>query len=101
MSKSEVISWRLSPELKAELEAAAQSQDSSVSSLIESVIRDWLESRPAMAEGDQREHDRVTRELDMCIGAVAGTGVSATNEVVRRVIKAKLKAKHARSAPPR
>ena len=45
MSKSEVYSWRLSPALKAELEAAARAEKIPLSALLERLALDWLKDR--------------------------------------------------------
>ena len=42
MSKSEVYSWRISPELKADIEAAARAEKATISTLLERIVREWL-----------------------------------------------------------
>ncbi len=44
MSKTEVYSWRLSTELKTQLEAAARDEKTSVGAILERVVREWLAS---------------------------------------------------------
>ena len=101
MSKTEVYSWRVDPELKAELEAVARAEKTSVGTLVEQVVRDWLGQRKRLTAGEKAGQERINRELDKCMGTIVGDGVSATNDVVRRVITAGLKAKYAHRAPPR
>ena len=101
MNKTEGYSWRLPAELKAELEQTARLEKSSVSSLIERVMRAWLVQQRTSNADERATQERINRELDKCIGTIVGDGVSATNEVVRRVISAKLRAKHAQRPPPR
>ena len=101
MSKTEVYSWRVDPELKSELEAVARTEKTSISTLVERAVREWLGQRKKLTAGEKAEQERINRELDKCMGSIVGDGVSATNEVVRRVISAKLKAKYAHRPPPR
>ena len=101
MAKTEVYSWRLDPELKNQLEEAAREEKTNVASLVEHVVREWLGERKPLSRDEKAEQARVNRELDKCMGTVIGDGVSATNEVVRRVITAKLKARYAHRPPPR
>ncbi len=61
MSKSEVYSWRLSPKLKTELEAAARAENTNVSALLERLAREWLDTRRPSEEEDA-EQQRVLRE---------------------------------------
>lgn len=45
MSKSEVYSWRLTPELKAELEAAARVEKTTISKILVASTKSWLDDR--------------------------------------------------------
>ncbi len=83
MTKSEVYSWRLSRELKMQLEAAAREEKISVSALLERIVREWLDrNMPDDAEQQRRLHERARR----AIGTVSIGGGSATNERVREVM---------------
>lgn len=42
MAKGAPIGFRIDPDIKAALEAAAKSDDRSVSSLVTIILRDWL-----------------------------------------------------------
>ena len=81
MSKSEVYSWRLATELKAELERAARAEKTSVGSLLERVMLAWLSHR----ETGENAADQARRRaaLMACAGIYKGGGTSATNERVR------------------
>ena len=46
ISKSTTYSWRLSTELKAQLEAAAREEKADVASVLDRVVREWLAKRP-------------------------------------------------------
>jgi hypothetical protein len=99
MSKSEVYSWRLTPELKAELEAAARAEKTSVSQIIEGVVRDWLATRERHYDKD--EQARIDRKLEACFGVFEGDGTSATNERIREIVGERIRAKHARRSSAR
>ena len=71
MSKSEVYSWRLSPALKAELEAAARAETVSLSVVLERLTRDWLRQRK---EQGRKEQERLRAALMACAGAYKGDG---------------------------
>ena len=43
MTKSEVYSWRVSPDLKMQLEVAARDEKTSVGTLLERIAREWLD----------------------------------------------------------
>lgn len=101
MAKTEVYSWRLNSELKQQLEDVARAEKTSVSNVVEKAVRDWLGERKSLSKSQKAEQERINRELDKCMGSIVGDGVSATNEIVRRLITAKLKAKYAHRAPPR
>lgn len=45
MSKSAALGFRIPEEMKAALEAAAKTDDRSVSSLVTIILRDWLKER--------------------------------------------------------
>ncbi|HKZ97018.1 MAG TPA: hypothetical protein VJ045_08565 [Hyphomicrobiaceae bacterium] len=97
MTKSEVYSWRLSPELKAELEAAARRKKVAMSVVLERAARDWL--RKEAPRNDAADQERRRAALMACAGAVSGDGTSATNAVVRQVIGDALERKYGRRRP--
>src|SRR3972149_10593830 len=97
MTKSEVYSWRLSPELKAELEAAARRKKVAMSVVLERAARDWL--RKEAPRNDAADQERRRAALMACAGTVSGDGTSATNAVVRQVIADALERKYGRGAP--
>ena len=51
--KTEVYSWRLSEELKLDLEREAYLRKVSVSSILETAVRDWLKKSNTDAPDDQ------------------------------------------------
>ena len=69
MNKSEVYSWRLSPDLKAALEEAARSERTSLSRLLASISREWLRQRSGTSEEEQ---NRVRKAARKCLGTIRG-----------------------------
>ena len=91
MNKSEVYRWRLTPALKAELEAAARAEKVPLSVVLERLTRDWLRQRK---EHDESEQKRLRAALMACAGSFKGPGISATNAEVRRVVGQQLMKKY-------
>ncbi len=96
MSKSEVYSWRLTPELKMELEAAAREEKSPLSTLLERIAREWLNGR--RSPDDEAEQERLRAAMMSCAGIVELGEGPYTNKRVREFIGAKLEARHKRSS---
>ncbi len=69
--KTEVYSWRVSPDLKSELVREARARQVPVARLIETAVRDFIgknESEPSRAE----EQARIHRAAAQFIGAIKG-----------------------------
>lgn len=91
-AKSEVYSWRLSPELKMRLEEAARHRNRALSALLEQIANEWLDAHGAAS--DAAEQQRMRAALMACAGTLEGDGTSATNERVREVMGQYLEAKY-------
>lgn len=96
MTKSEVYSWRLSPELKMDLEAAAREEKSSVSAILERLAREWLRGRKSPIS--ETEQERLRAALMACAGTISLGEGPYTNKRVREFITAKLEARYKRTA---
>ena len=91
MTKSEVYSWRVSPDLKMKLEVAARDENLSVGSLLERIAREWLGEH---RWNDEEEQQRRLRERVMRTVGTASIGLGPyTNERVRQVITENLERK--------
>lgn len=90
--KSEVYSWRVSAALKSELEAAARAKKTSVSKLLESLVKDWLKSQ--RLSPNQAEQERFRVILAATAGVCESDGKSATNARVREVMGAALEGRY-------
>jgi hypothetical protein len=88
MSKSTTLSWRLSTDLKARLEAAAREENADVAAILERVVQEWLAKRPRplTPEEDAAEQRRLREQLLKAAGTVSSGLGSATNAEVRKVM---------------
>jgi hypothetical protein len=92
--KTEVYSWRLSSELKSDLEREARLRGKPVASILEAAAREWLKKGGACDE-DEDEQRRLHAAAAACIGAFAG-GNPRRAETAARTIKKRLAERHAR-----
>ena len=92
--KSEVYSWRLSGELKSDLEREARLRRMPVAALLEAAVRDWLkngDSEFSEEDGQRRLHSAAAD----CFGIVA-SGNPRRAETARAALRERLKRRHAR-----
>jgi predicted DNA-binding ribbon-helix-helix protein len=89
--KGEVYSWRLSRDLKDDLEQAARKEGVSLSRLLERIARDWLQHRSAAAD-DQAEQERIRARAMRFVGSIQGGDpdrAAKARERVREVLARK------------
>ena len=92
--RTEVYSWRLSGDLKSDLEREARLRKVPVSAVLETAVRDWLKkSDPDLSEEDAQR--RLHAAAANCFGAVA-SGNSRRAETARATLRQRLKRRHAR-----
>lgn len=92
--RTEVYSWRVSPELKSALERAAQRRKLSVSKVLEDAARQWL--KQSASDVAEVEEQRILHEAArQCIGAFSGSD-SRRSEDVRQAIRNRLGKRRAR-----
>jgi len=91
--KTEVYSWRLSEELKSDLEREAHPRKVSVSSVLETAVRDWLKksNTDAPDQAQRKLHTAATR----CLGVLAGIN-SRRAETAREAVRRRLKRRYDR-----
>jgi predicted transcriptional regulator len=102
MSKTEVYSWRLDPDLKQRLEDAARAEKTSVGGLLDRIVRDWLR-RGGGDEDEAALQQQLHAEAEKWIGSIS-SGDPYGSEQVKERVRSKLIAKHRRlqrDAPPR
>ena len=83
--KGEVYSWRLSRDLKDDLEEAARREGVSLSRLLERIARDWLKARSSPAEDDEAEQERLRAIAMQFVGTIRGGDPGRAAEVSKRV----------------
>lgn len=92
--RTEVYSWRLSGELKSDLEREARARKVPVSSILDMAVRDWLKK----SNGDATD-DELQRKLHSAaansLGAFTGQN-SRRSETVREDIRKRLRRRNAR-----
>jgi hypothetical protein len=87
--KTEVYSWRISAERKAELESEARREGTSLAGLLERITAQWLEER---RNGDEDEQAALRRRVMATVGTIhSGDPTLATRarEIVRERIARK------------
>jgi hypothetical protein len=90
--KTEVYSWRLSADRKAELEAEARREGTSLSSLLDRVTAEWLAVRRNTLADDAAEQAAIRKRAMAAIGSVRGgdpTRSARTSELVGEIIARK------------
>jgi hypothetical protein len=83
--KSEVYSWRLSRDLKDDLEEAARRERVSVARLLERIAREWLRTRASAAEDDEAEQERLRAVAMQFVGTIRGGDPERAAEAGKRV----------------
>jgi hypothetical protein len=92
--KTEVYSWRVSSELKSDLEREARYRKVSVSSLLDEAARTWLK-QSAASVSDDRIQRKLHSAVEPYIGALSG-GHPGDAESVRKVIRRRLGPRYGR-----
>lgn len=85
MKKSEVYSWRLTPELKSRLENAARAEEVSFSGLLEGIAEKWLAGHRD-SDGEEERQRRLQTAAAATFGTLRGgdpTRASRARELVR------------------
>jgi hypothetical protein len=95
MAKSEVYSWRVSPETKRALEIEARREGESLGNLLERITREWVETRRESRMGDAQEQTRLHAAASKCFGAIAGSD-PARSRKVRSEVRRRLRERHGR-----
>ena len=76
--KTKVYSWRLSSELKRDLERAARDEGVPISRVLERLTQDWLAQRRSE---DEAEQARIRARLAKLIGVIHGTNPRRSQNV--------------------
>ena len=93
--KTEVYSWRVSADLKSDLEREARRQNVPVSAILDQAARQWLKNALASGAEEQEEQRRLHREAEKCFGTIA-LGDPNLSTKVSQVVRERLRAKYGR-----
>jgi hypothetical protein len=91
---TEVYSWRVSSELKQDLEREARRRKASVSSILDAAARAWLTKSRADLDDDE-EQKRLHAAVAPCIGSISGRD-PYRSESVSEVVRQRLKRRYGR-----
>jgi hypothetical protein len=94
MIKTEVYSWRISRELKGELEEAARSEEKSLAALLEEIAQGWLASSHRKGSARARE-ERLRADAAKFVGAIEGEDPRRAETAGARV-RSRIVARHER-----
>jgi hypothetical protein len=89
--KSEVYSWRLTPEMKMRLEAEARSSGQSLAEVLEEISANWLDERQGSYD-DEMEAGGLRKRIMATVGTIRGEDpqrASRSKELVREIIRRK------------
>lgn len=92
--KTEVYSWRVSTELKTELEREAQRRKTSLSAVLDVAARDLLR-KTDIELGSQEEQLRLQKAASSCFGSIA-SGDPNRSENARKALRQKLRNQYGR-----
>ena len=92
--KTEVYSWRVSIDLKSDLEREARLRKVSISSVLDCAVRDWLKKSASSTE-DNQEQQRLHAAAASCLGTITGHKPSRA-ETARLTIRQRLGRRNAR-----
>jgi predicted DNA-binding protein len=95
--KSEVYTWRVSPETKAGLEEAARNANRSVAQLLDEIVADHLTSIRDRGESDSEHQRRLHARAARFLGCIHGQRTERRSERVRELVRERLKRRYARS----
>jgi hypothetical protein len=87
--KAEVYSWRVSTDLKTDLEREARRRKLSLSSVLDLAAREWLNNTAEGSDGEE-EQRRLHEAAGKCLGAFEG-GDPRRSENVRTAVRQRLR----------
>ena len=93
--KTHVYSWRLSGELKSELERAARLRRAPLSAVLEQAARAWLAQNSAELAEDDKTQRKLHAAAERCFGTITGLGPYHA-ERVRETVRRRLQEKYGR-----
>ncbi len=94
--KTHVYSWRLSGDLKSELERAARLRRAPLSAVLEQAARTWLAQNAAELADDEETQRKLHAAAERCIGTIEGLGGPYDAERVRETVRRRVRERYAR-----
>jgi hypothetical protein len=95
MRKSEVYSWRISPEIRTGLELEARRAGCTMAGLLDRMAQGWLEARRRGAPRDDAEQARLHAAAARTLGTISGSHPGRA-ERARGAIRERLARRHDR-----
>ena len=92
--KTEVYSWRLSGELKSDLERQARLRRVPVSSILDTAVREWLQKSNGDVMSDEAQN-RLHAAAARCFGTFAGSE-SHRAETAADAVRRRIRRRHVR-----
>jgi hypothetical protein len=92
--KTEVYSWRVSPDLKTGLEREARRRKMSLSAVLDLAAQDWLKKSDTDGDDDEKQRS-LHQAASECFGIFAG-GDARRSEDVRQTVRQRLRRRHGR-----
>jgi hypothetical protein len=83
--KTEVYSWRVSAQRKAELENESRRKGTSLAGLLDQITADWLQERRNARSGDDAEQTGIRKRAEAAIGSIAGGDPHRSSQASQRV----------------
>jgi hypothetical protein len=96
--KTEVYSWRVSAQRKAELENESRRKGTSLAGLLDQITADWLQERRNARNGDDAEQARIRKRAEAAIGSIAGGDPHRSSQTSQRVREI-LRKRYGRQSP--
>ena len=93
--KTEVYSWRVSRELKSELEEEARRRKLPLSAVLDLAVTEWLTHRRTDTASDQEEQRRLHAAAEKYMGCIAGDDPTRSANV-SRLVRKRLQRQHGR-----
>jgi len=95
--KTEVYSWRLTAQKKAELETEARRERTSLAKLLDQITADWLTARRNGHADDEAEQAALKRRIMTTVGTIRG-GDPSRSERAGQLVREIIARKHAKES---
>ena len=95
--KTEVYSWRVSAEKKAELESEARRAGKSLAGLLEQITANWLEERRKSRKGEEAEQAALRKRVMATVGTIR-SGDPTLSTRAREVVRERIARKYERES---